>query len=208
MQPGKEVQNPLTSSVTYCRLKWVVPEYKDSLIPRLAGLYTSMNFLKVLGQHIQDSGLPAIWIESGILGPRTVERVLAGKDYNKAARVHKITFQAMGQLLLPQLLVYLEEKDNALKQTLERSVQSNTEDGFLRLLDLLSSARYRELLSPFIAAKKEKNPNFEYWWNYMDMVHILLLFIRAQREGMSELHLYAFHKMLPFFHHYDHTNYA
>ncbi|KAL9951254.1 hypothetical protein ACROYT_G043888 [Oculina patagonica] len=45
-------------------LKWVVPEYKDVLIPRLGGLHTSMNFLKVLGQHIQDSGLPTIWIES------------------------------------------------------------------------------------------------------------------------------------------------
>ena len=96
MQPGKEVQNPLTSSVTYRRLKWVVPEYKDTLIPRLGGLHTSMTFLKVLGQHIQDSGLPTIRIESGILGPRTVERVLTGKDYNKAARVQKITLQAMG----------------------------------------------------------------------------------------------------------------
>ena len=60
-------------------LKWTLPDYKDTLIPRLGGLHTSMNFLKVLGQHIQDSGLPTIWIESGILGPRTVERDLAGK---------------------------------------------------------------------------------------------------------------------------------
>ena len=41
-------------------LKCVVPEYKDVLIPRIGGLHTSMNFLKVLGQHIQDSGLPPI----------------------------------------------------------------------------------------------------------------------------------------------------
>ena len=34
------------------------------------------------------------------------------------------------------------------------------------------------------------------------------LFIRAQREGIWDLHLYAFRKMLPFFHRYDHTNYA
>ena len=42
----------------------------------------------------------------------------------------------------------------------------------------------------------------------MKMVGKLLLFIRAQREGLWQLHLYAFHKMLPFFHRYDHTNYA
>ena len=139
-------------------LKWVVPEYKDTLIPRLGGLHTSMYFLKVLGQHIHESGLPTIWIESGILGPRTVERTLAGKDYNKPLRVHKITLQALWQLLLPQLLVYVEGKDNELKQGLERCVRSNTEDDFLELLDLLSSARYRELMSSFIAVKKDGLP--------------------------------------------------
>ena len=189
-------------------LKWVVPGYKDTLTLRLGGLHTSMIFLKVLGQYIQDSGLPTISIESGILSPRTLERVLAGKDYNKSLRVHKVTLQAMWQLLLPQLLVYVEGKDNELKQGLERCVRSNTDDNFLELLDLLSSPRYRELMSSFTAVKKERNPNFEYWWQYMDMVRILLLFIRAQREGIWNQHLNAFHKMLPFSHRYDPTNYA
>ena len=120
-------------------LKWTLPDYKDTLIPRLGGLHTSMNFLKVLGQHIQDSGLPTIWIESGILGPRTVERALAGKDYNKGTRVHKITLQAMWQLILPQVLAFIAEKDHELKQNLERSVQSNSKEEYLKLLDLLSS---------------------------------------------------------------------
>ena len=162
----------------------------------------------MLGQHIQDSGLPTIWIESGILGPRTVERALAGKDYNKGTRVHKITLQAMWQLILPQVLAFIVEKDNELKQNLERSVQSNSKEDYLTLLDLLSSTRYQALLSSFITTKKDKNPNFEYWWNYIEMVRILLLFIRAQREGLWQLYRYAFHKMLPFFHSYDHTNYA
>lgn len=93
----------------------MVPEYKDSLIPRLGSLHTSKNFLKIQGQHSQDSGLPTIWIESGILSPRTVERELAGEDCNKGTRVHKINLQAMWQLRLPQLLVYLEKKDDELK---------------------------------------------------------------------------------------------
>ena len=42
----------------------------------------------------------------------------------------------------------------------------------------------------------------------MDMVRILPLFIRPQREEKWDLHLHAFHKMLPFFHCYDHTNYT
>ena len=42
----------------------------------------------------------------------------------------------------------------------------------------------------------------------MNMVCLLLQFIRAQRDGLWELHLYAFQQMLPFFHRYYHTNYA
>ena len=103
-------------------LKWTLPGYKDTLIPRLGGLHTSMNFLKVPGQHIQDPGLPTIWIDSGILGPRTVENGLAGKDYNKGTQVHKITLQAMWQLILPQVLAFIAEKDNELKQNLERRI--------------------------------------------------------------------------------------
>ena len=44
-------------------LKWSVPEYANILIPRLGGLHISMNFLRVIGQHMQDSGLIDVWIE-------------------------------------------------------------------------------------------------------------------------------------------------
>ena len=122
--------------------------------------------------------------------------------------VTRITLQAMWQLILPQVLAFIAEKDNELTQNLERSVQSNSKEEYFTLLDLLSSSRYQALLSSFITTKKDKNPNFEYWWNYTEMVRTLLLFIRARREGLWQLHLYAFHEMLPFFHRYDHTNYA
>ena len=38
-------------------LKRTRHEYKDTLISRLGGLHTSMNFLNVFGQHTRDSGL-------------------------------------------------------------------------------------------------------------------------------------------------------
>jgi len=41
------------------------------------------------------------------------------------------------------------------------------------------------------------NPNFRIWLTYMDMVEILLDFIRAERDGNWTLHLDAFAVMLP-----------
>ena len=46
------------------------------------------------------------------------------------------------------------------------------------------------------------------WSTYMNMVEILLDFIRAERDGNWTLHLEAFAAMLPWLTIYDHTNYA
>ena len=98
--------------------KWTVPEYIDVLIPRLGGLHIRMNFFKVIGKHMQDSGLSQVWSESGLLGQIKTDHVMEGKDYSKAARAHKITYQALWQLVLPQLLRYLEANDNIMRQYL------------------------------------------------------------------------------------------
>ena len=41
--------------------------------------------------------------------------------------------------------------------------------------------------------------NFSFWWQYMDMVAILLQYTRAQRDGIWDLHPYSFSQMLPYF---------
>ena len=74
------------------KLKWSVPAYKDRLIPRLGGLHTLLNFLKVIGQHMQDSGLADVWIESGLMGPNATDQALSGNNFSRGARAHKITF--------------------------------------------------------------------------------------------------------------------
>ena len=61
-------------------LKCSIPEYKDILIPQFGGLHTTMNFFKVLGQHMQDTGFSEALIESANLDPNTTEHSIAGKD--------------------------------------------------------------------------------------------------------------------------------
>ena len=76
-------------------LKWGKPEQLGKLIPRLGGLHTAMNFLKVIGQHMQGSGLSEVWVKAGILVPNATQQALAGKHYNRAMRSHKLTWQAL-----------------------------------------------------------------------------------------------------------------
>ena len=117
-------------------LKWSIPEYRDKFIPRLGG-HISMNFLKVVGQHMKDSGLCEAWVDAGILGHGTAEHVMRGKDYNKGMRTHKLTFQALWRTLLPVLTDYIRSKDLSLTVKLNSlSVDERTDE----LIELLKSS--------------------------------------------------------------------
>ena len=64
-------------------LKWSVSEYRNVLIPRLRGLRIPWNFLKVIGQHMQDAGLNVMWIEGDLLGENTTEHCNGRKGLRK-----------------------------------------------------------------------------------------------------------------------------
>ena len=64
------------------------------------------------------------------------------------------------------------------------------------------------MFDEFVAQRSEENVNFKFWWNYMEMVSILLMISRAQREGIWDRYLHSFHHMMPFFFKYVHLNYA
>ena len=192
----------------YCRLmelKWSNPNFQNNLIPRLGGLHVSMNFLKAIGDHMNSSGLVEVWVESGLLGQGTVERVLAGKAYNKAMRAHKLTLQALWRLLMPILLSFVEQVDDNCYSFLLRMAadpQNTTE-----LISYLQQDIFKNILNDFVESRCN-DVNFCFWWQYMDKVSILLQYTRAQSDGIWELHLHSFNLMLPYFKRYDHLNYA
>jgi hypothetical protein len=168
-------------------LKWEKEEYQNILVVRLGGLHISLNFMKVIGKHMDCSGLVEAWVESNLLGPKTAEQVMAGKSYIRGMRSHKLTLQAMWRILLPQLLQYINEEKRELRQEIEDNVQKEDTDA---LLSLLASKQFRDLVDGFVASSD--GSNFQFWWTYMKMVEILLMFTRASRDGDWKLHLHAF----------------
>ncbi|KAK5916347.1 hypothetical protein CgunFtcFv8_011340 [Champsocephalus gunnari] len=74
------------------------------------------------------------------------------------------------------------------------------------MVDKLTTDRFQQPMKEFAASLAVDDPNAAFWWDYMTMVNIVLCFIRAQRDGLWNLHLYAFKRKLPFFFRYDHIN--
>jgi hypothetical protein len=206
---GQEYTVLSVDQALYCKLmelKWCNPEYKKRLIPRLGGLHISMNFLKVIGEHMRGSGLAEAWVEAGLMGQNTIEAALAGKKFNKAMRARKMTCQALWRLLGPNLLDYVKEADEHLHIQISKAASDLADVEIL--VTLLTNPTFSSLMSDFLERRKEDNVNFSFWWGYLEMVAILLMFTRAQRDGLWDLHIHSFTCMLPFCLRYDHINYG
>ena len=193
----------------YCKLmelKWKIPDFNVKLTVRLGGLHIWMSFLKAIGKHMAGNGLYEAWIESGLLGEGAAELVFSGKAYSKAMRTHKITVQALWKILMPKLMAFLAESNKELDRKICSVIKNNNE--IIMLDSMLQEDQYCRALAEFVETESKKNVNFKFWWQYIEMFSILLLFTRAQREGIWELHLTSFTKMIPLFMRYDHYNYA
>ena len=63
-------------------------------------------------------------------------------------------------------------------------------------------------VSQFAKSEAQKKPTFGLWLTYIEMVQLLLMFLRATRENNWDLHLSAVRSMLPWFFATDRVHYA
>ena len=70
-------------SSLYSRAKqivWSNPVYKDVIV-MMGGFHIAANFLKAIGQHMQNAGLDDIWAESSLFAQNSIPSILEGKAY-------------------------------------------------------------------------------------------------------------------------------
>jgi len=109
-------------------------------------------------------------------------------------------------MMMPFLLEFCQKSYLDLFQ--EMPALACSPENAAALITSLKSPRGKKMLEEFLAQRSEENVTFKFSWNYMQMVFILIMFTRAQREGIWDLHLHSFRYMLPYFFRYDHLNYA
>ena len=162
---------------------------KEAFYIPLGGLHISMSFHKTIGNHMKGSGLVEEWVESGLLRPNETEHVMNGKAYKRVVRAQKISLQSLWQPLIPLLLEFCQKSYPDLFQ--EISDLASFPENAGALITSLKSLRVKTVLDEFIAQRIEENvTSFMFWWNYMEMVSILLMFTGAQREaGIWDLYL-------------------
>ena len=206
----------------YCKAKEIQwrfsDEFADTVI-RMGGFHIAMTFLAVIGKTYEESGLEDILIESGVYGSNSVVRLLHGKAYNKGVRAHKLLLEALERIQWRSFSSWIENKNISIENEAEiekmlkecnslSSIGNGDElitsfDSLLKLIPPIVS-----ILRKFKSFGKENSDSFMFWEEYLTMVHILLNYVRSERDGIWYLHLSLVAQMLPYFFAFDRINYS
>ncbi len=183
----------------------------------MGGFHIALNYLAVLGKMFDNCGLEDLLVESGVYASGTIAELLKGKQYNRGVRAHKLVAEAMFRLKWTEFCSWLKDANNepaqhevirALIVDLQTDIVEKSE--LSNSLETLSSVmtplieQFREFETEGHAASQL----FSFWDIYLEMVNMLLHFIRAERSGNWLLHLTATAGMTPYFYAMDRMNYS
>ena len=66
----------------------------------MGGFHLLMMLLGIIRHCFGDAGLAELAVESDFVAGGSIEKVLSGKNYNTAIRMHKILYEALMRLLI------------------------------------------------------------------------------------------------------------
>ena len=165
------------------------------------------NFLKAIGQHMENAGLVDVWIESGLFAYTSTNQMMEGKSYYRAVRGHTLAHEALNRiywnyfvkwvgtqehLKMPELRIKIGE----IVQEFSNSDIDSKVEKISSLVELLNDTAVLELMNEY-DNNQQNTQNFVLWRTYIKMVETLLNFIRANREDNWNLHFQSFADMLP-----------
>lgn len=195
---------------------WRYPERFGSVILMMGNFHTICNFMSTIGKMFGDAGLRDLAVESGVIAEGSINKVLEGKQYNRAVRLHKLIYEALMRLAWTDFKDWLETNhpENIPDLTDFLSViadlHSNTchETHTAALRDHYCE-RINELFNTYLdVLRHDRGPLAAFWITYIDMVEILLGLLRADREGDWCLHLASVRAVIPWCFAMNKTNYA
>ena len=182
-------------------IHWRYPEEFQNLVIRLGGFHIALNYLALIGKMFQESGLEDVFIESGLYGSSSTMALLQGKSYNRGIRGHKqdafcswVSKGGDGEVESEGGAI-LNLVDTVIERYRTTTTAEEKKEAYLLLCN--TTTRVENLLTRF---KQETSSKlFKFWDKYIEMILLLLEFIRAEREGDWELHLKVTTKMIPYF---------
>lgn len=197
-------------------IAWRYPERFGNIVLMMGNFHTICNFMSILGKMFGEAGLRDLAVESGVIAEGSIGRVLEGKQYNRAVRLHKLTYEALMRLAWLGFEDWLERNHDDHRPSLDNTmclVDELRENPSHATHDVaLTSESCTLILGLFDTyldvLRHDRGPLAAFWMTYVEMIELLLGLLRADREGNWYLHLSCIRDVLPWCFAMDKTNYA
>ena len=190
-------------------------ELHDFINLRMGGFHATCIFIAVIGKRFGLAGLKDLLVETNIVGTNSIDLVLKGKQYNRAIRALKTVYEALQRVKINTFLEWLSsigksdvfkdfQESNEMKALLtsqDRPILDKATIKFHNLFQLIDQFDQKIVDGEFGTMAM-------FWQSFVDMVQVLLDFIKSMRMRDWDLHLQSMRRMLPWFHAYDHVNYS
>lgn len=173
-------------------------------IVRLGGFHLVMSYMGAIGYIMSGSGLQGQW--ETVYATNSIKHMMTGHAYAHALRAHMLSAVSIVSLMLdtPNCLsgVNLDKLRALHSMLLKRECLEET------VLHEHAVEQLTQILGDLEQEFSLRCKTGKLWIEYLKMVRTLLLFLRAERTGDWELHLFCISKMIPVLHSGGHTAYA
>jgi hypothetical protein len=155
----------------------------SNVVLRPGELHVVMAMFRTIGSYIANSGLDSCWIEADMYGSTTCKNILDGGHVRRSVEAHTVTLLALFKLYLKSLFDGDCGEDetirecsvavnNACKGNLDLNESHNEMFHQLKSMDLLQLMKNHD-------NRSRNSPMFSAMRQYMEMVLIMLQFIKA-----------------------------
>ena len=201
----------------YCivrEIQLMRPEEFRTLVPCLGTFHLIKTVLKCIGKFLAGSGADITWLQAGVFGPTVIENsILNGGHYSRCLEGMQLLAEAFERLLFKEFFnekgVHPYAPVLAILTNLKSAVEKkNITDSQKYMAEFGEASKgLVEDLNTFIKTQSDANENFKFWASFLDMMAIVHDLLRADREGIWELHLDAVQRSLYLFAAFDSNNY-
>ena len=85
----------------------------DGLVVMTGGFHLLTMLLGVIGSRIGDAGIRELPVQSDVVAEGSMDKVISGKHYNRAVRLHKILYEALMRVLMQEFEPSLTDESSA-----------------------------------------------------------------------------------------------
>ena len=188
-------------------------DLKEFINLRMGSFHGCGNVLAVICKRFESAGLHHLIVEALLSGSKSVNQILNDKEYNSGIRICKVMFEALQNAKLDMFEECLqkEKKSNILTSFLECEF-------FTEPIKKRESTVFNTCLES-ISALHHTNDEFEIkihngfppmtmlWQSYLDMVQILIDFLKSISLPNWNLHLESTERMLAWINYGRHFSY-